>query len=343
MAELHAALHELLAGRLRRVAGGRLGLRPERLRRAAGRPLGRGASRERDADAAAFLARLDAIPEDGLFADEAIDRDLARSVLRGRLILAPFEAWKRDPLTYTGPINGGLFMLFLHRLPAERDRVDASIARLAQVGAAVDAGIANLDPSLAHPLIVERGLSGARGRRPLRPEPGLAGRRGPGRGRRRLRARGRGGRRALDRYVAHLEGFLPRAHGSWQLGEEGYSRMLQEREALVDDARSLRERGPGGVRPARRRDVGARAWTRPGTATTSRSSARTTRTTRPPSRRCSRHTRTGPRGARQFLARRPASSRCPRARPAPSTRRRCSSGRCWASRPTWRRRRSATR
>ena len=58
-----------------------------------------------------------------------------------------------------------------------------------------------------------------------------------------LRAAGEAASAHIDRYVAHLEGFLPRARGSWQLGEEGYSRVLQEREVLVDDARSLRERG----------------------------------------------------------------------------------------------------
>ena len=120
------------------------------------------AFRSHEATAAARLAELDAIADEGLSPDEHIDRDLARSVLRGRLILAPFEAWRRDPIAYSGPITGGLFTLFLHRLTSERDRVDASIARLAQAGAAIDAGIANLDPGLAHPVIVERGLGAAR-------------------------------------------------------------------------------------------------------------------------------------------------------------------------------------
>ena len=34
-----------------------------------------------------------------------------------------------------------------------------------------------------------------------------------------------------------------RAHGTWQLGEDRYSRILQEREVLGDDARALRARG----------------------------------------------------------------------------------------------------
>ncbi len=196
----------------------------------------------RDASAAALLARLDAVPEDGLAPDQAIDRDLARSVLRGRLILAPFEQWRRDPVTYSGPVTSGLFILFLHRLRPEADLVDAAVARLEQVGRVVDAGIANLDPALAHPLIVERGLGAARGgARYVRDlvwrdveDPDAQ---------ERLRAAAEQAAPHLDRYVAHLEALLPRAHGSWQLGEDAYSRVLREREVLPYDARSLRDRG----------------------------------------------------------------------------------------------------
>jgi uncharacterized protein (DUF885 family) len=204
--------------------------------------LSRGAFETRDATAAALLARLDAVPDEGLDADAAIDRDLARSVLRGRLILAPFTQWRRDPLTYSGPITSGLFTLFLHHLRPEADLVDAAIARLEQAERVVEAGIANLDPALAHPLIVERGLGAARGAtRYVRDlvwrdveDPGA-----------RDRLRGAGERAAphLERYTAHLEQLLAQAHGSWQLGEEGYTRILREREVLEHDARSLRERG----------------------------------------------------------------------------------------------------
>ena len=196
----------------------------------------------RDASAAAMLARLDAVGDDGLTPDEAIDRDLARSVLRGRLILAPFAQWRRDPVTYSGPITSGLFTLFLHGLRPEADLVDAAVARLGQVERVVDAGIANLDPALAHPLIVERGLGAAKGAaryvrdlvwRDVQDPDAQA----------RLRDASALAAPHLDRYVAHLEAFLPQAHGSWQLGEEGYTRILREREVLADDARSLRERG----------------------------------------------------------------------------------------------------
>jgi uncharacterized protein (DUF885 family) len=195
-----------------------------------------------DAATAAILARLEAIDDDALTVDEAIDRDLARAVCRGRLIMAPFRAWKRDPIVYSGPVTGGLFSLFLNALRPEGDLVDASIARLGQVGRVVDAGIANLDPELAHPLIVERGLAAARaGARYVRDlvwkdVQDLARREA-------LAAAGADAAVHLDRYVAHLERLLATAHGAWQLGEEGYTRILREREVLADDARSLRERG----------------------------------------------------------------------------------------------------
>ena len=205
------------------------------------------AFRRRDADAGTYLGRLERIGEIGhdgqpLTVDDAIDRDLASAVLRGRLILAPFEAWKRDPIVYTAPVTNGLFTLFLHGLRPEGDLVEAAIARLAKVGQAVDAGIANLDPDLAHPLIVERGTNAARGATRYVRDLVWLDAQDTGR-RERLRQAGEAAAIHLERWVAHLEGFATRAQGRWQLGEEGYSRILQEREVLGDDARALRARG----------------------------------------------------------------------------------------------------
>ena len=59
--------------------------------------------------------------------------------------MAPFEAWKRDPVTYSGPITSGVFALFLHRLRPDEELAEAATARLDAVGPLVDAGIANLD------------------------------------------------------------------------------------------------------------------------------------------------------------------------------------------------------
>lgn len=202
------------------------------------------AFRRRDADAASFLARVEAATDDGLSVDDTIDRDLARAVLRGRTILADWEGWRRDPQAYTSPISSGLFTLFLHRLRPEPDLVDAAVARLGQVGRVVDQGIANLDASLAHPLIVERGANAARGlvryvRELLPPEAGEPS------ARERLAAAGAGAAAHLERWIAHLDELARRAAGTWQLGEARYTRILGEREVLPYDARLLRERGRG--------------------------------------------------------------------------------------------------
>ena len=197
---------------------------------------------KRDADAADFLARFEALGDDGLTFDERIDRDLAIAMLRGRVIQADWQAWKRDPLAYSAPILGGLFNLFLHRLRPDGDLVDAAVARLEQAPRALEQGRANLDPALAHPIIVERGLGSARGgaryvRELLAEESETDG------GRQRLREAGAVAGAAFDAWAGHLEGLLPQCHGEWRWGEERYSRMLRERESLDHDARSLRELG----------------------------------------------------------------------------------------------------
>ncbi len=205
------------------------------------------AVRRRDEDAARFLGKLERIGDIGpdgeaLSVDDALDRDVAIAVLRGRMIVAPFEGWRRDPVTYSGPVTSGLFTLFLNRLRPEADLVDAAISRLSQVGDAVDAGIANLDPALAHPLIVERGMNAAKGATRYVRDLVWADVEDDGR-RTRLREAGESAAPHLERWVAHLQGLVGRAHGTWQLGEERYSRVLQERETLGDDARALRDRG----------------------------------------------------------------------------------------------------
>ncbi|MFL5755442.1 MAG: DUF885 domain-containing protein [Chloroflexota bacterium] len=195
----------------------------------------------RDEAAQRYLDRFDAVDDATLGRDERIDRALVASVLRGRLILADWQAWRRDPIAYSGPVTSGLFTLFLHRLRPEGDLVGAAAARLGQVGEAVDAGIANLDPAAAHPLILERGIAAARGAiryvRELLPSEVAEGHRAT------LEKAGSAASRELERWVAHVEAVKDRATGTWQLGEERYSRILREREVLGYDARSLRERG----------------------------------------------------------------------------------------------------
>lgn len=195
----------------------------------------------RDADAARFLGRLEQLDE-SLTPDEEIDRDLAIAVLRGRVILTDWAAWRRDPLVYSTPVTNGIFTLFLHRLRSDTELVAAAVARMAEVRRAVEDGMANLDPELASPIIVGRGLGAARGAvRYLRELVPLEVEAGPLRDR--LATAGREAGDAMEEWATFLGDLVDRAKGDWRLGEERYTRLLREREALDDDARSLRARG----------------------------------------------------------------------------------------------------
>jgi uncharacterized protein (DUF885 family) len=199
--------------------------------------------RKRDSDAEEWLKRFESIRDDDLPDEERrIDRDLAIAVLRGRTIHAGWQAWKRDPLTYSGPVLSGLFTLFLHRLRPNTDLVDAAVARLEEVPRALEQGRENIDPGLAHPLIVERGIGSAQaGERYVRDL--LADQAETDSGRDRLSAAGAMAADALGEWTAFLQGIRDQATGEWQYGEERYSRQLREREGVDHDARSLRELG----------------------------------------------------------------------------------------------------
>ncbi|MEP7360841.1 MAG: DUF885 domain-containing protein, partial [Chloroflexota bacterium] len=197
---------------------------------------------KRDSDAADWLKRFEAVDGATLPFDDGIDRDLAIATLRGRTIGADWQVWKRDPTIYSGPILGGLFSLFLHRLRPTADLVDACVARLEQVPQALEDATANLDPTMGAKLILERGLGSAKAGgnyvRQMLAQEGETDEQ-----RERLRAAGATAGDALDKFVVHLQTLVDKASGTWAYGEERYSRQLQEREALNFDARTLREMG----------------------------------------------------------------------------------------------------
>jgi uncharacterized protein (DUF885 family) len=200
------------------------------------------AFRRRDEEAASWLARFEAVADDGLSPDERLDRDLAIAQLRGRTILADWEGWRRDPLVYSTPCLDGIFKLLLHRLRSDDDLADSIASRLESVPGALAAGQGNLDPSLASRLIAERGVASARGGlRYLREL--LPGEFGAGELRDRVVAAAAPAAAAFERWIEFLDRFVDSAEGDWQLGEERYTRLLKERESLADDARSLRGRG----------------------------------------------------------------------------------------------------
>ena len=196
----------------------------------------------RDAFAADWLGRFEAVPDDGLTRDEQIDRDLAISALRGRVLLADWENWRRDPTLSTQLILDGIFRLLLHRLRPEAELAAAIVARLEAIPAALDAAFSNLDPALGHSLIIGRAIGSAKGGirylRELLPAEFAA-----GGDRDRVSAAAGPAAEAFERWISRLEDLQGRATGTWVLGEERYSRLLREREVLDFDARGLRERG----------------------------------------------------------------------------------------------------
>ncbi|MBI4010916.1 MAG: DUF885 domain-containing protein [Candidatus Rokubacteria bacterium] len=197
------------------------------------------ARRRRSAE---WLARFEAVPDDGLGVEARIDRDLLRSVLRGRAIMADWEMWRRQPDTYLGPGLDGVFILFLHRRHPEPELARAAAARLRAVPGCLAAGERNLQPELSPAVYVERALgqarAGVRYTRELVPgevaDPRLRGE---------LAEAGAVAASAYERFAAFLERLRDKASGAWAIGEARYTRLLREKELLPYDARGLRERG----------------------------------------------------------------------------------------------------
>jgi uncharacterized protein (DUF885 family) len=185
-----------------------------------------------------WLDRLSRLPAASL--DDAIDRDLVLSQLRGSIALASWPDWRRDPAVYLSAIFGSMFTPFQQRLKPEPELVAAAVSRLAEVPGVLAACRTNLDPDLAAPLLVKRGLGQARtGRNFLtRTVPSMVGDEGL---RAKLADAAEPAARAFDELVAFLEGF--ECGGTWRMGEKLYSTLLREREMLGYGAAELHQKG----------------------------------------------------------------------------------------------------
>lgn len=189
---------------------------------------------------ARWLERLQGLPDDDLADEERIDRDLLVTHHRGRQIFD--DLWRRNPDTYLQPGLDGLYVLFLHRLRPDADLVDSAVARLGQVPEVLDHGRANLDPSLADPLLVRRALGMCRAAVPFArdliphevDDPRLQAR---------LAEAGAVAADAYESFAAFLEDLAERATGSYAVGEERYDAVLRERELLGHGTAELRRRG----------------------------------------------------------------------------------------------------
>jgi len=109
-----------------------------------------------------WLERFRQVDPATLTFDEAIDRDLAISILRGRQIVEDFEVWRRQPDTYLNPGMSGIFALFLHELRPLNELVDAAVARMRQIPDNLADGRRNLRPELVPSIFLDRAANQAR-------------------------------------------------------------------------------------------------------------------------------------------------------------------------------------
>lgn len=189
-----------------------------------------------------WLDRFTALPDGDLSFDEAIDRDLVVSTLRGRQVMHEWAVWRRDPATYLGPCLSGVFSLFLNRVHPEPVLAASAAARLREVPAVLAAAGANLDPGLAAPLFVERakgtcraGIAYARTLVPAEvaesPDRTM------------LVEAGEIAATAFEAFLGFLEDLQAKTEGDWAIGDERYSALLTDKELLGYGAADMRSRG----------------------------------------------------------------------------------------------------
>lgn len=214
-------------------------------------------------EAAAHLAKLDALAG-GQYADgsaagngdgdgdsagdgdrafqDGVDRDLIRAQLRRHGIQAERRQWQRDPADYVTTALYGLYLPLQQKTRPQERLVEETLAKLKQVPDVLASCRANLDPGLAPALLVNRALGQARtGRRFLTESlPAMLEDEG-------LRARvveaAEPAAAAFDDLAVFLADFAERCEGDWRLGEQTYSRLLQDVEMLGYDAAELHRRG----------------------------------------------------------------------------------------------------
>jgi uncharacterized protein (DUF885 family) len=202
----------------------------------------RSALEERQASDETWLSRVSDLDISALDADRVVDTGLLVSALRGRQVYASWDHWQRDPAMYLDPCLHGVFSLFLNRIFPEPELVSYAAARLRKVPQVLADARANLRSDLASPLICERGLGQASAAvayfRDLLPteveDDGL---------RTELAEAGAVAASAMEEFSGHLAELVRDAKGAYALGEERYTRLLEEKELLGYGAEELRRRG----------------------------------------------------------------------------------------------------
>ncbi len=170
-------------------------------------------------------------------ARERIDHRYLLSNLRGRVALADWEVWRRQPAVYISPGLTGVHLLYLHRTKPAEELHRAAEARLRACAWNLLEGKRNLDAALVAPVFIQRAVgqarAGARYVRDLLPQ------QAEGEWRERLAVAGRNCAAALDDFADWLEGMRGSAAGNFAIGAERYTRILKEKELLRYSAAEL--------------------------------------------------------------------------------------------------------
>ncbi len=187
-----------------------------------------------------WQARIAALSTEVLSPDEQIDRELLLSALAREESHAGFEAWRRSPEAYV-KVADGILALFLMPASDEAARMAAVLARLAQIPAILEQGVANLHPDSASRLLVARELRAARANAQFLGDllPGIV---EDSSFRWKLERAGGEASKAYTRFVQFLEHLLPRANGDFAFGEERYAQVLSRAELLATTPAELQMR-----------------------------------------------------------------------------------------------------
>jgi len=189
-----------------------------------------------------WLTTFESIGDEGLTLDQQVDRDLALSSLRGSKIMRDWTSYKRDPGTYLGPGTSGVFALFQHRLHPDNELAAAAASRMQSIPRVLAEGKRNLDASLASPLVAGRALGQCNASihyfRKMVPTEVPE-----GKDRDLLVDAGEIAAAAHEDFAEFLGKFVSGAGGTWAIGQERYSALLEEKEKLGYGVDEMLERG----------------------------------------------------------------------------------------------------
>ena len=171
---------------------------------------------------------------------ERIDRDLALAHLARLRITDEWQPWRINPLLYLDASDGAL-AIFLMGGHTEQTQVDNAIARLDGVRGVLAAGIANLTPSTADPVLVEMAAQQATSSATFARNDLLAMVTDPAQ-RARMQPAAERAAQAYEGFATFLTGLQPLARGSGLIGKQRYTDILTKGELLGLTADQLRTR-----------------------------------------------------------------------------------------------------